>query len=93
MGLRYTNAPDIDTSKWTPSVEFMLSGVQQAQQRHDLNQANWQKTIEEGLSKGYIDAKSRETYIKDLEKLNNDKNITILNVYQDKWYYDINEHD
>lgn len=37
--------------------------------------------------------KSRETYIRDLEKLNNDKNITILNVYQDKWYYDINEHD
>lgn len=37
--------------------------------------------------------KSREAYIRDFETLNNDDNITILNVYQDKWYYDINEHD
>lgn len=37
--------------------------------------------------------KSRETYIKDLEKLNNIDDVEILKVYQDKWYYDINEYD
>lgn len=36
--------------------------------------------------------KSRETYIKDLEKLNSIDDVEILKVYQDKWYYDINEH-
>ena len=36
--------------------------------------------------------KSREDYLNEIERINNNDNIELINVYQDKWYYDIAEY-
>ena len=45
-------------------------------------------------SKGSIDRplKSREDYINTIELYNNSEDIEILEVYQDKWFYDRNDY-
>ena len=40
MPLRYTESPNMNIEAFIPKTEYMLSGVQQAQQRHDLSQQN-----------------------------------------------------
>jgi hypothetical protein len=45
-------------------------------------------------SKGSVDypLKSREDYIKAIESYNNREDVEVLEVYQDKWFYDRNDY-